>query len=394
MRVSGNLTRIGVLPYHRADGTVFRELREPAEVFRADSIATMRMVPVTDLHGGMVGPGNVQALQVGITGENIGHDERFVTGSAIIQRADAIAAVKSRERCELSPGYRCWVDLTPGTFNGEKYDGIQRDIVYNHLAIGPKNWGRSGPDVALRMDGLSADAAFSEYEDDRFSIQVPAQIEQPEGVDMKKIKVVLDGVTYTVEVAEALAENFVAGLTATQGRADKVDGLEGELAAAKKATADVQVKLDTATDPKAIQAVVAKRATLVEDCKRIAPEMKLDDSLSDADLKVAALVAAGSDAGTLADKTDGFVDGMFAGAVSGAPEPKTDGGDDVDGHPVVGTRTIAAAPKVDKTDAAAAAKTAEGTVEHTDASYANMIERNRNQSMGKLDAAKPGQFSA
>ena len=66
LRVSGNLTRVGVLDYHRADGTVFRELREPAEVFRADSLATMRMVPVTDLHGGMVGPGNVQALQVGM----------------------------------------------------------------------------------------------------------------------------------------------------------------------------------------------------------------------------------------------------------------------------------------------------------------------------------------
>lgn len=395
LRVSGNLTRIGVLPYHRADGTVQRELREPAEVFRADSLATMRMIPVTDLHGGMVGPANVQALQVGITGENIGHDERFVTGSAIIQRADAIAAVKARTRCELSPGYRCWVDMRPGEWNGQKYDGIQRDIVYNHLAIGPKNWGRSGPDVALRMDGLSADAAFSEYEDDRFSIQVPAQIEQPKGAEMKKIKIVLDGVEYTLELAEALAGNFEQAIAKAQARADKVDGLEGELAAAKKATTDVQTELDTATDPKAIQATVAKRAKLVEDCKRVAPKLKLDEGLTDKDLKIAALVAAGTDSREFVDKTDGFIDGMFAGAVSAAPETKTDGGDDdIDGHPVTHTRTIAAAPTLDTDHTDAGDKTKPGTVEHTDASYLKMVERNRGMAAGPLDATRPGTFSA
>jgi len=29
---------------------------------------------------------------------------------------------------------------------------VQRDIVYNHAALGPRNWGRAGRDVALRVD--------------------------------------------------------------------------------------------------------------------------------------------------------------------------------------------------------------------------------------------------
>jgi hypothetical protein len=36
--------------------------------------------------------------------------------------------------------------------NGEAYDAIQRDIIVNHVAIGPKGWGRAGPDCAIRTD--------------------------------------------------------------------------------------------------------------------------------------------------------------------------------------------------------------------------------------------------
>jgi hypothetical protein len=208
---------------------------------------------------------------------------------------------------------------------------------------------------------------------------------------MKKIQIVLDGVTYSVEVPEALADNLVASLTTLQARADSVDGLEGERDAAVKATADVQTKLDAATDPTAIRTVVAERAKLVEDCKRIAPEFKIDDAATDAELRIGALVASGTDAKVLADKNDGYVDGMFVGAVSAAPDP--DG--DVGGHPVVGIRSAGAAPTVktdDKTDATD--NTVEGTVEHTDAARDRMLKKNRSMATGKLDAARAGTFTA
>jgi hypothetical protein len=398
LRVSGNLTRVGVLPYHRADGTVYRELRLPSEVFRDDSLASMRYAPVTDLHGGMVDPGNVSDLQVGIVGEDVDHEGAFVTGSAIIQRRDTIDAVRAKKRRELSPGYRCWVQDEGGRWDGtefglgvEDYDGVQRDITYNHLAIGPENWGRSGPDVALRMDGLGEGAAYAVEDNARAPmIQVPADIGKPPRghIDMKKITIVLDGGSFTVEVPEGLAESFEQRIAALKTKADSADELEGKLAAAEKTGKDLQGKLDAATDPSAIQAAIAERSKLVEDVKRIAPKLDVDEKLDSKSLKVAALVEAGNDAAIFKDKTDAFVDGMFAGAVSAAPEPGKS-----DEPPAARPPAAGAAPTV-KTDHVDGDSTVEGTVEHTDSARRRMIERNRAMAAGKLDACKPGAFDA
>jgi hypothetical protein len=70
-----------------------------------------------------------------------------------VQDAGLIKAIEKGERRELSPGYVCHVEENPGSWNGERYDGIQRNIIYNHLAIGPAGWGRSGSEVSLKLDG-------------------------------------------------------------------------------------------------------------------------------------------------------------------------------------------------------------------------------------------------
>ncbi|MDE9566872.1 DUF2213 domain-containing protein, partial [Xenorhabdus bovienii] len=51
-------------------------------------------------------------------------------------------------KIELSPGYRCRYEFTPGLFEGEHYDAIQRDIRGNHLALVEE--GRTGIDVAVQ----------------------------------------------------------------------------------------------------------------------------------------------------------------------------------------------------------------------------------------------------
>ncbi len=393
--VSGRLTRVGVLPYCRADGTIYRELRHPDEVFKADSLASLRFAPVTDLHGGMVNPSNVQELQIGMVLDDVGHDDKFVTGSALIQREDAIEAVRKRKRKELSPGYLCWTEHKPGEWNGERYDGIQRDIVYNHLAIGPESWGRSGPEVALRMDGLSDGAAIARLDSsalgaflrDRFSalpmsekeiasalgidlgeldmllsgfvfdpggsilakaaglIDVEASEleglipddEKGEGpvrrkgdgggvvpsitkgkVNMKKLQVVLDGIAYEIEIPEGLAVSFASGISKLRERADSVAGLEGKLVAAQKEANDLQGRLDAATDPETIQTAIRRRTKLVEDAKKIAPQLEVDEKLDDKSLQIEALVASGHVRETFDGRDAPFVDGVFVGAVAAA----------------------------------------------------------------------------
>jgi hypothetical protein len=159
LKVPGNLTRTGVLTYYRADGSKFRELRHPDEVFNADSLGTLAFAPVTERHpGGLVSPKNVAKVQVGIV-TDARRDGRFVAGDLVVQNDQTISRVLGGKLRELSPGYTCRIDHVSGEWNGEHYDGVQRGIIYNHLAIGPREWGRAGPEVALKLDDASRQAA-------------------------------------------------------------------------------------------------------------------------------------------------------------------------------------------------------------------------------------------
>lgn len=154
LKIDANLTRTGVLLYRNADGSVRRELRLPDEVFNGDSMQSLGLAPVTDLHPpeGLVNLDNTQELRRGTVSENVGNDGKFLQAQVVIDSKELIKKIEKGDRRELSPGYTCNLDETPGEWNGERYDAIQRNIVYNHLAVGPKGWGRSGSEVSLKMD--------------------------------------------------------------------------------------------------------------------------------------------------------------------------------------------------------------------------------------------------
>jgi len=159
-------TRAGVFEYRRADGSIRREWRPREEVARADSLATLGRKPVTLTHpeeGGvpvLVTPGNAKQFAAGAVGEEVEVIDRAddlteeegpyvrVTGS--VYRSDAIDAIESGMRA-VSCGYECDLEEKAGTTpTGERYDCIQRNITYNHLAIVPR--GRAGDVAVLRAD--------------------------------------------------------------------------------------------------------------------------------------------------------------------------------------------------------------------------------------------------
>lgn len=156
----GNLTRTGVLVYRNPDGSTRRELRHPDEVFSADSLRSLRGAPVTLRHPATpVTAETWGTLAIGHVGEDVRADERFVLADSIrIQRADAAAQVMAGALKEFSCGYHCQIDPTPGEYQGERYDAVQRDIRYNHVALGPSGWGRAGADVAIRADGAEGES--------------------------------------------------------------------------------------------------------------------------------------------------------------------------------------------------------------------------------------------
>jgi hypothetical protein len=317
--VPGALTRVGVLEYRRMDGTVVKELRPPEEVFKADSVASLSGAPVTVGHIGLINPGNADHSVGNVSSPRVA--EPVIAGDLTIQRKDTIDKVERKDLVELSPGYTCRIDKTPGVFNGERYDQIQRDIVYNHVAMGPKGWGRSGPQVSIKMDGAE-DVAVQRFDNE------PAKDghENQRGLRMKKIVIRIDGIAYEVEVAEGLAPTLEGGLDKMETeRADakaELSRVEGELAATQKELDETKVKLDSATSPEALEAMVKERSDLIAKAKELAPEMKFDGKEA-REIKVEALEVTGVARETFDGKDEAFVDGFFLAAKPAAKPAAT-----------------------------------------------------------------------
>lgn len=152
-RIPARLSRTGVLSYMNGDGTVRRELRLAEEIFRADSLATLEDAVVIDIahHTGMVDPKSWKKSSLGHV-KNVRRDGSFIAATLVVNDGATLDSIAAGDRTEISCGYRCRLDWTPGTHDGEEYDCIQRDIRYNHAALCPPNRGRAGPEVGLRLD--------------------------------------------------------------------------------------------------------------------------------------------------------------------------------------------------------------------------------------------------
>ena len=152
LRAPAYATRIGILHYKKADGTILKEFRPPQEVFNVDSMKTLANVPLTNQHprvkGDLLNPSNAAANTVGFTGDVVEQaEQKFLKVITTVIDAHMIAKAKDYE---LSCGYTCDLVNEPGIFEGEPYDVVQRNIVYNHLAMVPK--GRAGDEVRIHLD--------------------------------------------------------------------------------------------------------------------------------------------------------------------------------------------------------------------------------------------------
>ncbi len=328
--VPAAVTRVGVFPYRRADGSIRRELRCPEEVFREDSLATLKGAPVTDLHPPeMVTPANFSKYSIGHVKDDVRHDDRLVHAPLAVQEKQAVEKLDSRKRKEVSLGYECDLEHTAGVWNGERYDAIQRNIKYNHCAIGPDNWGRAGSEVSMRFDSLEENAAICHL-DDVSDFEDDSQSTNESTPTMKKVTI--DSIEYDFGSAghvQALEKQ----IRSEQVRADsaeaelkkgtdKVSELEGKLEAETKRADSAEGKLEAAEDPKRLDSRVKARQALIEKARKLDSAEKEEDQinfdgLSEREIMVAALKCDDADFDDT-DRPDAFVEGMFGMAVKSA----------------------------------------------------------------------------
>lgn len=160
LRVPARVAKVGVLTYTDGEGNSWGELVPPETLFDSASMASLRGAAVVDLHPSRVTLDNRRELQRGHVGDVVRRDGAYLAVDAVyVTDPDEIALVKSGQRRDVSCGYDCELDETPGVFDGVPYQRVQRSRVYNHLGLGPAGWGRAGTDVALKVDGATADAS-------------------------------------------------------------------------------------------------------------------------------------------------------------------------------------------------------------------------------------------
>jgi hypothetical protein len=174
----GNLTRTGVLTYKDPSMPtgVRRELRHPDDVFNSDSLDSLAHVPVTDDHpAGKVTTESWRDDAIGHIAGKPKRDGKFVAGELHINHGPAVDKAERGDLAELSCGYTCHYDATPGTYDGQAYDGRQTSIRYNHVAAGPVGWGRAGSEVRMRLDALGAEVSVSDARANEDSWQTEIQ---------------------------------------------------------------------------------------------------------------------------------------------------------------------------------------------------------------------------
>lgn len=304
------VSRTGVFIYHNPDGSIRRELRHPDDVFAADSLETLKLVPVTNDHPPttMLDSATAKTFQIGATGDNVRPDGKYLKASLVITDADAVASVEGGKR-GLSCGYKCDLIREDGVYDGQPYDYRQTAIRYNHLAI--CHVGRAGRDARLRLDSLdiseSVEYSDSDPQPDR---RVPMVKYRIDGIDYDAAPEVVNYVNKLDAQIKTLSSERDALKGERDSWKDKYDALKAEAAKVdlpKLVSEGVKARLD-----------VERKARAVLTDKAIIEKL---DSMSDTDIRKAVILAVFPRA-TLDNASDAYLAARFDAACEVALDDK------------------------------------------------------------------------
>lgn len=335
------VTRAGVFSYRQPDGSIIREWRPEEEVFRADSLATLEAAVVTHEHPPeMINGENARRYAVGTIQGRPRRDGDRVAAPLVVFDAATVSAMDAGKN-QTSCGYNVDLDDTAGvTPEGEKYDRIQRNIRYNHVAVLGK--GRAGPSIAVRMDGF-AEQVEPDASKNRAAPVAPAvtachtgetmadKKNKPTAADAKalveridaaearcaELETERDEARSRADQAEAKVEGLEKQLEDANARADAAEAehpedriveLEAQLASSEKARKDAQ-------DPVKFEQAVNARVALIEKARAVMPDEKFD-GMSNHDIRVEVCKKLGAPVDPARMDSEDYILGHFDVAVA------------------------------------------------------------------------------
>lgn len=332
-----------VQKYVKSDGSEEMEAKLPEEILSDATVSSANSKPVTDGHHGLVTKDNSHDLMKGFTASN-GHVEgNMLYNDITITDPNLISQIKNGSKRELSIGFETQMDPTSGTYNGAKYDAVQRNIRINHVAVVPK--GRAGHEV--RLIGDSAEAVEQVEPSEEKGNQMETRVVRADG---QNITVAADDVE---KITKLDADNSakakqIADLDAQikKLQSEKAQ-LQGDADASAKKADEAQAKADSLeADNKKLQEEfdkykadgVDKKLELIDKVKSFVGDEYDYHGKSDRDMKIDAVKAIKGDSVDFTDKSDTYVQAAFdmlekpkkvSGYAGPEPEAKGDSADPI-----------------------------------------------------------------
>lgn len=295
------VTRPGVFPYLRQDGQIEMEAKLPEELFSEKTIASAHAKPITDDHPSeLVTAANYAKYAKGLTHTDAAVKDNKLVISFTVTDSATIQKIRDGKR-ELSIGFTADVQQENGSYSGEKYDSVQRNMEINHIAIVDK--GRAGPTIAIRGDSACM------VTDDK----------KQGGRKMPTIKI--DSVDYEVDsVVKARIDALEAQVESSNVKASEVDKITGERDAlqAKVNTLESELETEKAKVPTvdALDELVKNRIELTNKATTFLGDSYDFAGKSDREVKEAVIVTADKEFkgdGKSDDYVNAYFDAMTAG---------------------------------------------------------------------------------
>lgn len=156
----------GSLPEYLRNKAVIRLYVPEDEMTKADALQSLEGKPIRVGHEWQIGGsidavGNVAGTPAYDNDSKLLLADILVHDPAIIKR---ITEAKDEGRLvDQSAAYLSDIEWVPGTTeDGELYDGIQRNLRYNHIALLPKGQGRAGEEVRI-LNRNNEEVKVTEY---------------------------------------------------------------------------------------------------------------------------------------------------------------------------------------------------------------------------------------
>jgi len=321
LKVRARIARTGIQSYTDASGGIRLEYRPEEEVASTEALDSFREKCLTREHPPeLLNADNTKNYAIGFTSADVSYSDGFVESTlTVTDKATIDEIIKGTVR-EVSCGYKVdYVDQPGTTPDGQHYDGYQKNIRGNHVAIVKR--ARGGPQVRLMLD--SADAAVTD-------------LLLSQG-DIMSANIVFDGVSFEADPALAAAivaerEDAKASYAEMKRKYDemmssaskmkeemdamekemkgKMDAAEGRADALEQELTEARAELETAKQVN-VDSLVEERLALISKA-RTSLDSEFDFvGKSSREIMEAAIKAVRGDAADLSERSDDYVQAMF-----------------------------------------------------------------------------------